>query len=269
MKKTKRQQIETVFHDEYAATVDIETINIYSSFSQAAQEHRHAHRLFKDVKGKKILDLGCGFGETAVFWARLGAYVEGIDISSGMIAISKKLAKKNGVSQSCRFREMAAEKLDFSDNTFDFVFGDGILHHVEYNKTLKEVKRVLKPKGRAVFIEPLAYNPVINIYRSLANRVRTSAEKPLTYRDLSEMKKIFPNLQHQEYECFTLFIFLWFYIVEKIDPNKERYWRKLREIETPLKSIHTILMTIDRFTLRLIPPLRRWCWNTVIELQKK
>ena len=268
MRLNKRQQHEKLFHDSYAARSTLLDVDLDAQFSPAAMEHRYAKRIFKDVKGKKVLDLGCGFGETAVYWAREGADVEGIDISPGMVAIAQKLVQNYAVTKNCHIQQMAAERLDFPSNSFDYIFGDGILHHVDFMHTLKEVKRVLKDGGIAIFVEPLAYNPVINMYRTMALEVRTDEERPLRFDDLQSMKTIFPTLKHREYHFFTLGIFLWYYCVNRIHPNQERYWRKLRKTDGVLGVVLQLLSAIDTITLSLCPPLRKLCWNTVITLRK-
>lgn len=266
-RKTKKQIIEEKFHDQYASTVNLDEINVSENFSLAAQENRHAAKLFGDVKGKKILDLGCGFGETAVFWAQKGASVDAVDISAVSIYLAEKLAKKHKIS-GIHFQQMAAEDLKFKNNYFDFVFGNGVLHHVDISKTIKEVHRVLKKGGLAIFVEPLTYNPLINIYRTIADKVRTPTEKPLSFANINKMRKIFSYVGHHEYHFLTLLIFVWFYLVAGVSPNQERYWRKILQVKGNLRSFLKFLIFVDKIVLKLIPPLRYFCWNTVIELRK-
>ena len=163
---------------------------------------------------------------------------------------------------------MASENLKFPDSYFDFVFGDAILHHVNIPKTLKEVRRVLKPNGIVVFIDPLSYNPVINIYRKMAKHVRTEDEKPLTFEDIEGMKSIFRRVRHEEYHLTTLSLYVWFYLVERVDPNKERYWKRFRAIDGAMELPLKIFTSIDKVLLGLIYPLRYLCWNTLVILEK-
>ena len=83
--------------------------------------------------------------------------VTGIDISEISIQKAKDKIKSNSnvelVVDNC-------EKTKFNDNTFDIVYGTGILHHLDIKLCLKEIQRILKPGGRLLFIEPLGTNPV-------------------------------------------------------------------------------------------------------------
>lgn len=266
--KTQRQKIEEKFHDKWAASTKLSEIKVLENFSLAAQENRYAKKVLGPVKNKRVLDLGCGYGETAVYWALNGASVDAIDISSKMIRLAKKLALKNKVSKNCRFKQMVAEKLDYPDKSFDFVFGNGVLHHVEIEISMKEIHRVLKEGGKAVFVEPLAYNPVIDVYRKIADDVRTPDEKPMRFSDIHDMKKLFKNASHREFQLFTLLIFGWFFLVSRVNPNSERYWKKILRVKGVQKTVLKFLIRLDSLFLKFVSPLRFLCWNTVIVLKK-
>lgn len=266
--RTKRQRIEEKYHDEIVGLYNFKDFNFESNFSIAYQEFHHAKKLLGDLKGKRILDLGCGFGETAVYWALQGAKVEAIDISSKMVDFAKRLAKKYRVDNHCSIRQMTAESLRYKNNSFDYIFGDGIIHHVDINKAAREIRRVLKKEGLAMFIEPLSYNPAINIYRKLATEVRTPTEKPLKLKDISMLEKHFSDSYHREYHFFTLLIYVWFFFFKRIDPNKKRYWKLFRQLNGLANIPLFLLISLDKVFLTIFPPLRLLCWNTLIILKK-
>ena len=81
--------------------------------------------------------------------------------------------------------------MPFPDSTFDVVYAANLLHHVDIEETLIEAKRILKPDGVFVSWDPLAHNPVINIYRRLAMGVRTEDEHPLKMKEIAFFKKHF------------------------------------------------------------------------------
>jgi ubiquinone/menaquinone biosynthesis C-methylase UbiE len=86
---------------------------------------------------------------------------------------------------------MDAHDLQFEDETFDFVYGDAILHHLNMVPALDEIFRVLKPNGKILFVEPLDMNPVGKLVRSLTKKARTADEQPLRLCDIAEIKKRF------------------------------------------------------------------------------
>lgn len=265
----QRKQAEEYFHDKWAKSVSVRKINIFAQFEgNTSPEYKEAIKQLGNVKGKKVLNLGCGLGEEATYLAVQGAKVYAIDMSKEMLNATKKLAHRYGIFKNITYSCMSVEELEFYDENFDCVFGCNILHHVDINKTINETKRVLKPGGIAVFSEPLAYNPLINIYRIMANKVRTDDEHPLNNKDLEKIKSVFPKMIHKEYQLLTLLIFVWFFLGERLHPNKVRYWKKIIIEAEKYKLFFKILYTIDKFILKFFPFIRKYCWVTVIKVQK-
>jgi SAM-dependent methyltransferase len=130
--------------------------------------------------GSVVLDYGCYNGGLTERLLAFGpARVVGIDISAKGIAEAK--ARLGGRAE---FRVMDAHAIDFDDATFDLIVGKAILHHLNYDQAIVEIKRVLKPGGHAVFIEPLRGNPAAKLFRMLTPRARTRDEQPLSRRQL-------------------------------------------------------------------------------------
>ena len=89
------------------------------------------------------------------------------------------------------FSIMDAHNLEFESNSFDLVFGRGILHHLELKSALHEVKRVLKNDGIIIFHEPLDINPLYKLYRLLTPKQRTKDEKAFGLKELQAVKSHF------------------------------------------------------------------------------
>jgi ubiquinone/menaquinone biosynthesis C-methylase UbiE len=168
------------------------------------RRNEEAHELY-DADGKDVLDYGCGPGYLAKFLVADGARsVTGIDVSEAEIEQARERAEANGVADKCRFLVADAHAMDFPDDSFDVIVGDSILHHLELRKALLEIKRVLRPGGRAVFLEPLWHNPILRLGRALTPSARTPDEHPLTVDDWALMAEIFPGFEHEERELFTI-----------------------------------------------------------------
>ncbi len=264
----ERHRVEETFHDQWAQSIDLDDLLVREAFeAETAEENRLALRRLGDLRGKRGLDLGCGAGETSVYFALQGAEVTAYDISREMLRVADALANRFDVS--IRTVKGQAERLEFADASFDFVFGNGVLHHVDIPLAAREIKRVLRPGGMAVFIEPLEYNPVIQLYRRIAKDVRTETERPLGRADVRLLAGVFDGVEAQGVWLSTLLIFVYFYLVERADPSKERYWKKIISDADRVKGWYRILRRLDRILLRGIPFLRWYCWNLVLVCHKR
>ena len=144
--------------------------------------------IIRGMHGKAVLDYGCGRGETSLQYLAQGAVLYGIDISPMYIAEASRKAEEAGFRPGqFQFRTMDAHALDFEDDTFDLVMGEGILHHLDADVALAEIHRVLKPGGRVLLLEPLADNPLLKIFRLLTPRARTEDEAPFTGKDIRRL----------------------------------------------------------------------------------
>jgi ubiquinone/menaquinone biosynthesis C-methylase UbiE len=201
--------------------------------------------LQKYLPGADVLEYGCARGDKALRWARAGARVKGIDISGEAIRIANERAQREGLP--AQFHAMNAEQMDFSDRSFDVVFGEGILHHLELARALGEIARVLRPSGRAIFVEPLGHNPIINLYRKLTPKMRTADEHPLLRKDLDLMRRCFQKVDAKFFHLSTL---------ASVPLRK-----------TPLfNPLLHVLQAVDTTLFKLLPPIRAWAWVAVIEM---
>jgi len=265
MKLSKKDiyQNEEEFHNLWAKTIDANKINVDDFFKACtAPENRVILQKLGNISNKNILEVGCGSGEASVYFAKLGAKVIATDLSDEMLLIAKKLAENNGVS--IKTKKCSASKIDFSTETFDIVYAANLLHHVDIKKTLKECHRVLKKGGVFISWDPLGHNPIINIYRRMASMVRTSDEHPLKVSELALFKKHFSSTQYEATWLFTQLIFLKFFFIDRIDPNVERYWKKIIQDHKKLEKLYYRLEKIDKIVLSTIPSLKRYCWNIII-----
>ena len=255
------------FHDAWAAAIDVDGIRVADYFEACtAPENRFILQQMGDIRGKLLLDLGCGAGENSVYLAKKGARCVATDYSPGMVEVALQLAAANGVEIEGRTANAMA--LEFPDNTFDLVYASNLLHHIPDPKiALKEMHRVLKPGGKACFWDPLKHNPVINVYRRMATEVRTEDEMPLDINIVNYIKSVFSEVAYDTCWIATLWIFLRFYLIEKVNPNKERYWKKIIIEQERLKPEYRRLEKLDRI-LKKIPLMKRFAWNIAVVATK-
>jgi ubiquinone/menaquinone biosynthesis C-methylase UbiE len=101
---------------------------------------------FEAMRGKKVLELGCGAGYDAYEFCRHGADYTGIDIAPENPARTKRHLQFYGYTP--HVRQGDAENLAFPDQSFEVVFSNGVLHCTpDMEKSFREARRVLKNGG--------------------------------------------------------------------------------------------------------------------------
>ena len=129
-------------YDRWAAVYD------HDANPLQALEDPHVRELLGDVRGLRVLDLGCGTGRHALWLAAAGADVTAVDFSEGMLAEARK---KPG-AEAVRFvAHDLHEPLPFADGAFDRVVSGLVLEHLrDLGGFFRETRRVLRPGGVAV-----------------------------------------------------------------------------------------------------------------------
>src|SRR5262249_34129883 len=211
-------ELEASFADaDYAPWEDRLAINPrmlekYATPRQFWDWRQYAAHLLGDVTNKSLLDLGCGMGEEAVYLAKLGARVTAIDISEVGIRITRKRAEFNHVAERVMARVMKATPTDFAPESFDIIHGLGILHHVGLEAGFKETRRLLRPGGAAIFLEPMGNSRLIEwakgwIQRKWGKKLHlrdvNDHEEPLKYRELIKFQRQFAYYRLYPYHLLT------------------------------------------------------------------
>jgi 2-polyprenyl-3-methyl-5-hydroxy-6-metoxy-1,4-benzoquinol methylase len=129
--------------------------------------------LTRPTPSRSVLEIGCGTGEVSYWLAdRSGMQVLGTDLCVPFI----EQAKQNYRLANLRYDVLDFNKADqFQGVKFDYIVGNGILHHLYHHldEVFLNMKKLLKPKGKIIFIEPNIYNPycfiIFNFARKWAN----------------------------------------------------------------------------------------------------
>lgn len=189
--------------------VDAEMFELYRDHLQLWDWRQMSVAQLGNLDGKSLLDYGCGMGEEAIYFAKLGATVTGIDVAGVGIDVLRRRAQRHGLPILAL--QMRAEQTSFGVGTFDLVHGLDVLHHVGLEPALKEVHRILKPGGVGVFLEPMADHPLVEKAKSLLRRRssalhwaelaaatrRFSSTTIHPYRLLARAKRVLPKRTHE------------------------------------------------------------------------
>ncbi len=205
-----------------------------------------AFDLLGDVAGKRVLDLGCGHGMAAVVLARRGAVVTACDLSPGYVCEARTRADANGAD--VRLLVCDGERLPFADGSFERIWGNAILHHLDLRRAAPELARVLAPGGSAVFCEPWAGNRWLSWARQVLpypEKQRTADEAPLGPPGLQLLRAAFPRLEVRGHQLVSML---------------SRVYKA--------KRLASGLAWCDEVLLRLLPSWQRYCRYVAVRAEK-
>ena len=166
--------------------------------------------LLGDLTGMTVCDYACGDGADAVLLAANGArFIRAFDISNSAVEIVRRRARLCGIEAQLEVRQDNAEQLSYEANSFDAIYGSSVLHHLDIEKAAREVHRVLKPGGRAVFREPYEQSRLLAGIIKLIFRVSSlkpdavSPQRQLNEADVVLLASIFSRVNVKAFGLFN------------------------------------------------------------------
>ncbi len=215
----------------------------------------YALDLLGDCRERIVLELGSGTGRHAVEIGRRGGRALATDVTATAMRQTHALALAAGQADQVRAASMDAHALALADASVDLIFGAQVLHHLDPRQTGAEMGRVLRPGGRAVFIENSSRNPVLMwarrhlMGRCGIRRFGSANESPLDDAAIAvicqqmggSVRVHFPQL------CLTVLL--------------ARHW-----LASPWAM--RFFLQVDRQLERWLPALRPWSFLQVLEFQK-
>lgn len=192
----ERKQREIKYYDEKAKEQivqdnfegDFEGFNPFSLSSLRFLQKRTKEL----IKGRKVLDYGCGDGIHSGWLAEAAGKVIAVDLSEKSLEIAKRRVK------NVEFLAMDCENLSFENESFDVVFDGGTFSSLDLTKAFSEISRVLRPKGLLIGIETFGHNPLTNLKRKInkktGKRTEWAVEHIFKEKDLEAAKKYFSEI---------------------------------------------------------------------------
>lgn len=179
----------------------IKKLRRHAFFYSYKREKKILDSLLEDFNDKNVLEIG------SYVWAAWfnentkPKHLSCINISE----VELESGKKHAATKSFPIEHhlMDANDLTFEDETFDIVFGGAILHHLDVEKSIGHIHRVLKPGGKIVFLEPLNMNPLYKIYRKMNPQERTPDEHALVSSDFKIIRDKF-TFDHYFFDFFSV-----------------------------------------------------------------
>lgn len=243
------------FHDAIARELDVDALDgkLHGDRLDAA-----LMQLSGDLNGRAVLDAGCGQGDLTLDLIARGATVTALDLSPGMTAVVRQRVARRGSEFGERLKTVTAplEESGLAAQSVDLVVGKFVLHHVDVALGAAELHRVLRPGGRAIFIENWGGNRLLLIARErLAGRwgiprLGTEDEHPLLPGDLEDLRRAFAAVR-AHYPVFEFLVI---------------FDRQVLRFRFPRLS--RVSRALDDAVFRLLPRCRRFSYRVIVELER-
>jgi ubiquinone/menaquinone biosynthesis C-methylase UbiE len=232
-------------HKESAA-LQARFIHVFRCPNSMRGERFFAESVADYAKDKDILDYGCYDGWMVPRYHEMKPRsITGLDISETAIA-----AANAQFGEIAKFYAADAHAMPFPDESFDLVVGRAILHHLDFDLALREIHRVLRPGGTAIFLEPLGDNPGAKLLRALTPKARTKDERALSRAILQRTDAFFGGSSHFFYNLVSVPV-------------------AMATSLTPLSADNVLLSFADRVDRMLAhTPLKYWMRQVILVWHK-
>jgi len=236
---------------------DPEPIDPSSPPHTGDETSRFFGRRLGDLHGSEVLEIGCGQGHLAVYMAQRGARVTAVDVSTDAVRVTQANADHNDVEDRLTARQLNALHVDRLSQTYDLVVGRFVLHHIEpFVEFADALDEVLSASGEGLFLENSSRNPLLMFCREhLAGqfgipKYGDDEEYPLTPDEIEVLRTFFDVTVYRPELVF----------LQMINPYLIGY-------DTTLSGLTGVLESVDDVLHTLLPPLRKYSYRQVIELQ--
>jgi SAM-dependent methyltransferase len=200
----------------------------------------YAYYLVGDIRGQIVLDYGCGDGRDACLLAARGAgRVYALDLSLDLLQQAAMRMRQDGFTQAVRVLCGSAHSIPLPDDAVDLVVGHAVLHHLDIGLASREVHRVLRPGGRAIFLEPIRESRVLRAIRPLLPFRQPDVspfERPLLKREIEAFSRPFQAGRRREF-------MLPFVRLAKVMSAPESLQARMRALDGRLLASHPWLRT--------------------------
>ncbi len=176
---------------------------------------------FRQHRGEKVLEIGCGTGADLLQFAKHGAIATGVDVTTRHVDLARERLEGLAVIHQGDMRH-----LPFEDESFDYVYSHGVLHHCEQpEQAVREMFRVLRPGGK-INIHVYAFWSYFTLFRFLRYGLKwklhiENSEAPIYIALYTgrKLRQVFgPDISIEKHQCkpfeFLAPLFGWFLVVK-------------------------------------------------------
>lgn len=213
----------------------------------------HKHWL-GDLKGKKVLDLGCNTGnELSEFLAINSSQYYAVDLSKSALSILQNKFEEKGINNA-RFLPVDILSDEFKEGCFDVIYAKAIFHHFKFfEEFLNRIKSVLNPKGIIICLDPLNTFLPLRIFRAVYRRFQYDSdwEYPFTNNSLKQIEKYFTildvaGIMGKAKYAIPIYLLSRKYAIKKAEQWVNEDYHKIKYYDKSLKSCLRISLLLRK-----------------------
>lgn len=218
------------------------------------------------LQGKRVLDIGCGIGQYSVLFAKAGALVTGVELSSVGVNTALEMAEANGVADRCTFINGDVTDQEFPDGEFDVVLMHEVLHHAIKYPGLKDlILRLTKPGGKVVIADTVQGAWPVHFGRKVVKFFRYLGKPELRRREVDLGDVLFTLKTYSDFaEGFAkseIYRMSFFFMLKQT-------FLQWHTDKFAVRALLCCAHGLDRIVLTLCPPLKRGCGEAILYLER-
>jgi ubiquinone/menaquinone biosynthesis C-methylase UbiE len=217
------------------------------------------------LEGKKMLDIGCGWGGFVVAGLEKGIDSWGCDVDEDVLEIARLRSNLHQVAQN--FVSGTAEKLPFKDEEFDYVQSITVLEHVnDVGHAVKELVRVLKKGGMGFIQAPNYWQPIERHYKILYPPKCPRVAGKIYLKLLGRPAKFIDTINYIDYGGIKRLIEKCGAKVDDIESAYSNYFKNKKmpqDISIPINKKRTYNSLITKLMWRITPPILSFYENVL------
>ena len=220
----------------------------FERFARSMPARQYLLDFLGPLEGKVMLDVACGYSMSPVIFALAGATVFALDVAPRTVSTVQRFAEYKGVGDRVCAMVAPGEYLPFPSASFDCIYGNAALHHLQLWRAGPELARVLRPGGRAGFQDPLGENAVLEFVRDHLPYRKKHPEKgtdhPLRLSDVEGFSRYFSTCTYRTFQLFSM-------LVKPLNLSRT----------SPIRGN---LQRLDDAIFERLPPMRKYARHVVI-----
>lgn len=261
----EKASVKAYFNKQYSRWSEKNNKEKYCRGYWFAPCQKEALDIVGNINGKSVLVLGVGRGNELDMIKERKAKIIAIDVAIKSFDHQQEKANDEDVKGIV----MDVQQMGFADDSFDVIYLQSMLCHVNMELAAKEISRVLKPGGRFILLEEMNNNLWAYLYRKIFSyKSATPYDQFMSQKDVSVISDSFTKeIYDRSYYVFTIiyYILRMLWVSLKTDLNSSGIRFKMTKL---VEHASGLFMYIEKAIMAVVPRLKRYALIKLVIFEK-